>query len=188
MSERPRKLVVAALRQVPEVKSVRLTLERQALVTANGQTRGAVLRGVRADDLLSRDIVTGNIVQGELGAFDTRPGVVIGERLRQGLGLRAGDKLTVVTHRLNESGTIAPRYADYEVLASFLSRRFEFDNGLIFMPLQMLQQLCSFHVPTVTISRTASAAAAFNASSRRSSRTSSMAAARSLFASSGVRP
>jgi len=38
--------LVTALRQVPEVKSVRLTLERQALVTANGQTRGALLRGV----------------------------------------------------------------------------------------------------------------------------------------------
>ena len=59
---------------------------------------------------------------GELGAFDTRPGVVIGERLRQGLNVRIGDKITVTTQRLNEHGTIAPRYADYEVLASFLSQ------------------------------------------------------------------
>jgi lipoprotein-releasing system permease protein len=133
--------LLAALRGVPEVKSVRLTLERQALVgAAGGQTRGALLRGVRLEDLTSREIVTRNIVQGELGAFDTRPGVVIGERLRQGLGLNIGDKLTVTTHRLNESGTIAPRYADYEVLASFLTRRYEFDNGLVFVPLGMLQE------------------------------------------------
>jgi lipoprotein-releasing system permease protein len=132
--------LLAALRGVPEVKAVRLTLERQALVSANGgQTRGALLRGIRLEDLTSRDIVTRNVVQGELGAFDTRPGVVIGERLRQGLGLRIGDKITVTTHRLNDSGTIAPRYADYEVLASFLSKRYEFDNGLVFVPLQMLQ-------------------------------------------------
>ena len=56
------------------------------------------------------------------------------------------------------------------------------------MPLQMLQQPDAFHDPTVTMSRTASGDAAFNASSRRSSRTSRIAAARSLFASSGVRP
>jgi lipoprotein-releasing system permease protein len=132
--------LLAALRGVPEVKAVRLSLERQALVSAEGgQTRGALLRGIRLEDLTSRDIVTRNIVQGELGAFDTRPGVVIGERLRQGLGLRIGDKITVTTHRLNDSGTIAPRYADYEVLASFLSKRYEFDNALVFVPLQMLQ-------------------------------------------------
>jgi lipoprotein-releasing system permease protein len=132
--------LLAALRKVPEVKGVRLTLERQALVGASGgQTRGALLRGVRLEDLTSREIVTRNIVQGELGAFDTRPGVVIGERLRQGLGLRIGDKITVTTHRLNETGTIAPRYADYEVLASFLTKRYEFDNALVFVPLQMLQ-------------------------------------------------
>ncbi len=132
--------LVAALRTVPEVKAVRLTLERQALVSAGGQTRGALLRGVRLEDLLSRDIVTKNIVHGELGAFDTRPGVVIGERLRQALNLRFGDMITVVTHRLNENGTIAPRYVDYPVLASFLSRRYEFDSALVFMPLQMLQE------------------------------------------------
>jgi lipoprotein-releasing system permease protein len=142
--------LLAALRNTPEVKTVRLTLERQALVgTPNGQTRGALLRGVRLEDLTSREIVTKNIVQGELGAFDTRPGVVIGERLRQGLGLNIGDKITVTTHRLNESGTIAPRYADYEVLASFLTRRYEFDNALVFVPLQMLQDDLEYDNRTV---------------------------------------
>ena len=143
--------LLAALRGVPEVKSVRLTLERQALVGApGGQTRGALLRGVRLEDLTSREIVTKNVVQGELGAFDTRPGVVIGERLRQSLGLNVGDKLTVTTHRLNESGTIAPRYADYEVLAGFLTRRYEFDNGLVFVPLSMLQEDLEYDARTVS--------------------------------------
>jgi len=62
------------------------------------------------------------------------------ERLRQALNLRAGDKITIVTHKLNENGAIAPRYVDYEVLASFLTKRYEFDNTLVFMPLQMLQE------------------------------------------------
>jgi lipoprotein-releasing system permease protein len=132
--------LLAALRNVPGVKTVHLTLERQALASANGVTHGALLRGVRLEDLTSREIITKNVVQGELGAFDTRPGVVIGERLRQALNVRAGGKITIVTHRLNENGSIAPRYVDYEVLASFLTKRYEFDNTLIFMPLQMLQE------------------------------------------------
>lgn len=143
--------LLAALRAVPDVKMVRLTLERQALANApSGQTRGVLLRGMRLEDLTSRDIVTKNIVTGELGAFGTRPGVVIGERLRNALGVRAGDKITVTTHRLNESGTIAPRYSDYEVLASFLSKRFEFDNALVFVPLQMLQDDLEYDHNTVS--------------------------------------
>lgn len=131
--------LLEALRKAPEVKAVHLTLERQALAAANGQTRGALVRGVRVEDLTSREIVTRNIVQGELGAFGTRPGVVIGEGLRIALGARTGDTISIVTHRLNESGTIAPRYSDYEVLASFKSKRYEFDNNLVFVPLDRLQ-------------------------------------------------
>ena len=131
--------LLAKLKAFPGVRAVNLTLERQALVTAGNQTRGALLRGVRPEDLQSRDMVSRNIVHGDLGAFGTRPGVVIGERLRQALNVRAGDKITLVTHRVNENGTIAPRYSDYEVLASFLTRRYEFDNGLVFVPLPMLQ-------------------------------------------------
>jgi lipoprotein-releasing system permease protein len=142
--------LIDALRRAAGVKAVHLTLERQALASANGQTRGALLRGVRLEDLMSREIVTRNIVQGELGGFGTRPGVVMGERLRQSLGVRAGDTVTVVTQRANESGSIAPRYSDYEVLASFLSRRYEFDNTLVFVPLEMLQEGLEYDRRSVT--------------------------------------
>ncbi len=132
--------LLGTLRAAPGVKNLRLTLERQALVTANGQTRGAILRGVRLEDLTSRDIVTKGIVEGELGAFDVRRGVVMGQRLRQGLNLRVGDTLTVVTQKLGEGGAVAPRYSEYEVLATFLTKRYEFDSSLIFVPLRMLQE------------------------------------------------
>ena len=143
--------LLEALRKVPEVKAVRLTLERQALIsTPGGQTRGVLIRGVRLEDLLSREIVTKNIVHGGVGDFGTKPGVVLGERLRQALGIAAGDKVTVTTHRLNESGTIAPRYSDYDLLGSFLTKRYEFDNALVFMPLKMLQEDLEYDRRTVS--------------------------------------
>lgn len=143
-------VLLAKLKATPEVKSVRLTLERQALVTTNGQTRGVSLRGVRAEDLLSRDIVIGSIVMGDPGAFEIRGGVVIGDRLRQALGMRIGENVTLVTHRLNASGTIAPRYADYELLASFYTKRYEFDASLVFVPLELLQEDLEVSVDSVT--------------------------------------
>ena len=142
--------LLATLREVPGVRAVRPALERQALVMANSLTRGAMLRGVRTDDLLTREIVTRNIVHGELGAFGTKPGVVMGERLRQTLNVSTGDKVTLVTHRLNENGTIAPRYADYEVLASFMTRRHEFDGALVFVPIDLLQEDLEYGHNTVS--------------------------------------
>ncbi|HYC63383.1 MAG TPA: ABC transporter permease, partial [Reyranellaceae bacterium] len=66
--------LIAKLKAVPEVKAVRLTLERQALISAGGQTRGASLRGVRTEDLLSRDIVISSIVSGDPGGFELKGG------------------------------------------------------------------------------------------------------------------
>lgn len=123
----------------PGVVAVRPVLERQALIASQGQTRGAMLRGIRAEDLLGREIVARNMVLGRLAGFGTEPGVVMGDRLRAALNLGLGDKVTLVTHKLNENGTISPRYTDYSVLGSFLTRRFEFDGSLVFVPLAMLQ-------------------------------------------------
>lgn len=142
--------LLARLQAVPGVTAVRLTLERQALVSAHGQTRGAQLRGVRKEDLQSREIVANNLVFGRLDEFGAKPGVVIGDRLRQAVQVRVGETLTIVTHVANPNGTIAPRYSDYEILASFLSRRYEFDNSLIFVPLKMLQEDLGYGEQAVT--------------------------------------
>ena len=50
--------LLAKLKDFPGVRAVRLTLERQALVAANGQTRGASLRG--ASGTLTTPIALGN--------------------------------------------------------------------------------------------------------------------------------
>lgn len=142
--------LLAKLKDYPGVQAIHLTLERQALVTAGPQTRGAVVRGVRPEDLASRTIVTSNVTGGDLSAFGKQPGIVMGERLRQALNVQLGDKVTLVTHRLNENGTIAPRYTDYEVLGSFLTRRYEFDNTLVFVPLSMLQDDLEYGNQTVS--------------------------------------
>ncbi|MDO8974828.1 FtsX-like permease family protein [Reyranella sp.] len=142
--------LLAKLKDIPGVEAVRLTLERQVLVTGHGLTRGAQLRGVRREDLLNREIVSKNIVFGDLAEFGTKPGLVIGERLRQQMQVRVGEPLTVVTHQLNEGGTIAPRYSDYEILATFLSRRYEFDSTLVFIPLAVLQEDLEYGKETVS--------------------------------------
>ena len=132
--------LLAALRSAPGVKAVRPTLERQALISANGQTRGALLRGVRPEDLAAGNLLSGKLVLGGLTDFGAKRGLVMGDRLRQALNVHPGDAVTIVTHKVNENGTIAPRYADFELLATFQTGRYEFDNNLVFLPLPMLQE------------------------------------------------
>jgi lipoprotein-releasing system permease protein len=69
---------------------------------------------VRLEDLTSRDIVTSNIVHRRARGLRHPAGRGDRRAPAPGPGRAVGDKITVTTHRLNESGTIAPRYADYE--------------------------------------------------------------------------
>jgi lipoprotein-releasing system permease protein len=137
--------LVRQFETVPYVRSVTPIIERQAVVSGGGFTRGVQLRGMRVEDALKRSIIRQGIVGGEPQQFETEAGVLIGERLRQSLGLRYGDSLTLITYSRNENGTLSARDVTYKVLASFLVKRWEFDSTLAIVPLDLIQD--DFHIP-----------------------------------------
>lgn len=142
--------LVRQFEAVPFVKSVTPIIERQAVVSGGGLTRGVQLRGMRVEDALRRSIIRQGIVGGEPQQFETEAGVIMGERLRQALGLRYGDNFTVITYSRNESGTLSARDVTYKVLASFLVKRWEFDSTLAIVPLDLIQD--DFHIPENAVS------------------------------------
>ena len=137
--------LVRQFETVPFVRSVTPIIERQAVVSGGGFTRGVQLRGMRVEDALKRSIIRQGIVGGEPQQFETEAGVIMGERLRQALGLRYGDSITLITYSRNESGTLSARDVTYKVLASFLVKRWEFDSTLAIVPLDLIQD--DFHIP-----------------------------------------
>ncbi|MBV9836187.1 MAG: ABC transporter permease [Alphaproteobacteria bacterium] len=137
--------LVQQFQTVPYVRSVTPIIERQAVVSGGGFTRGVQLRGMRVEDALKRSIIRDGIVGGEPQQFETESGVIMGERLRQSLGLRYGDSFTLITYSRNESGTLSARDVTYKVLASFLVKRWEFDSSLAIVPLDLIQD--DFHIP-----------------------------------------
>lgn len=137
--------LVRQFETVPFVRSVTPIIERQAVVSGGGLTRGVQLRGMRVEDALKRSIIREGIVGGEPQQFETEAGVIMGERLRQSLGLRYGDSFTLITYSRNESGTLSARDVTYKVLASFLVKRWEFDSTLAIVPLDLIQD--DFHIP-----------------------------------------
>jgi lipoprotein-releasing system permease protein len=133
--------VAERVARVPFVMAVAPVAERQTMLTTETTTRALTLRGIRAEDLEQRAIIVQNIVSGSLAGFtDKNSPIVLGERLRQGLGLRVGEQIRVVAYMRDDKGGVQTRSVTYEIVASFLTRRFEFDNALGFVPLDLFQE------------------------------------------------
>ncbi len=125
------------IKAVDGVASVTPLIEGQVMATAGGVAQGALVRGVRPSDLAMRELVSTNIARGSLDAFGAKKSVVIGDRLARKMGLRAGDRLTLISPKGNATafGTV-PRSASYEIAATFEVGMYEYDSTFVFMPLE----------------------------------------------------
>ena len=127
-------------RSLDGVIEVTPLIEGQVMASANGVSRGAVVRGIRAQDLTRREIVANNLVTGTLDGFGGQDGLVIGHRLAQRMGLQAGGKLTLISPKgqVTAFGTI-PRLRAYRIAATFEVGMFEYDSSFVFMPMEAAQ-------------------------------------------------
>lgn len=122
------------------VVSVTPMIEGQVMVTARGIAQGAVVRALRKGDLQKRKILTDNILRGSLDDYGSNGGLLIGNRLAQKLGVRVGDKLTLISPKgtVTAFGTV-PLMKAFRVAATFEIGMFEYDSSFIFMPLGLAQ-------------------------------------------------
>jgi len=125
---------------VPGVTSASPLIEGQVMATNNGQARGAVMRGIRGDDLRGRSILAGNIKAGTLDDFGPDDSIVIGTEMARRLGVGVGDKVTIISPKGQATafGTV-PRMRAFRVAATFSIGMFEYDSGFAFIPLRAAQ-------------------------------------------------
>ncbi|MSO53644.1 MAG: lipoprotein-releasing ABC transporter permease subunit [Rhodospirillales bacterium] len=128
------------VRKIPGVVSVTPIIEGQVMVTSPAAARGAMVRGVRPEDIRRRAIIADNIVAGTLDDFGGQDTVLIGSRLAQHLGLGVGDSITVISPRGNVTafGTV-PRLRAYRIAALFQIGMYEYDSSFLFMPMGAAQ-------------------------------------------------
>jgi lipoprotein-releasing system permease protein len=116
-------------------------VEGQTLASGTrGTGTGALVRGLRPDDLQKIPLIAGNIRQGSFDGFAAGEGVAIGSRLAQNLGLGAGDQITLISPDgdVTPLGT-TPRVKSYPVSAIFEIGMSEYDASIILMPLAEAQ-------------------------------------------------
>ncbi len=127
-----------------EVDGVMLAIpliEGQALVSGQvGSGGGALVRGIREQDIKSIPTIADGVEIGTLDGFDAGEGVAIGYRLANNLGLNLGDDITLIypDGDVTAFGT-TPRVKSYPVNAIFNIGMSEYDASFIFMPLEESQ-------------------------------------------------
>ena len=133
-------VVAADIRGIERVTQVTPQIESQVMATNAGKARGALVRGIRAEDLKKRDLVTSKATLGAIDRFGVEDGVLVGEKLAQALRIVPGDSVTLVAPqgRSTVMGVI-PRARLYPVLGTFKLGMSQYDGLLIFMPLDRAQ-------------------------------------------------
>jgi lipoprotein-releasing system permease protein len=115
----------------------------QAMLSASGANRGAIVRGV---DPALEDTVADIGKHMRAGALtDLKPGefgIVLGAELARALGVRVGDTVVVITPQgtVTPAGTL-PRVKSFKLVGVFEIGMYEFDSGLALIDLSDAQKL-----------------------------------------------
>ncbi len=133
--------VAGRINGVAGVKYAIPLVEGQVLAQGNvGGGTGALVRGIRGEDLGKVTIVANNMKQGSIVGFDASDGVVVGKRMADGMGLVLGDSITLVSPDgdVTPMGT-TPRVKAYPIVGIFEVGMSEYDSSILFMPLNEAQ-------------------------------------------------
>ena len=135
--------IAAVARKSPGVTSAVPLIEQPLMATANGRFEGALVRGMRLEDLRSNKTVNTNVLAGDMKSVT--PGnntVAIGSRLAQTLGLVPGAQITLWNPDGPSTvvGTV-PREVTYTVGAIFEVGVYDYDKAFVVMPIEDAQQL-----------------------------------------------
>ncbi|WP_161510469.1 lipoprotein-releasing ABC transporter permease subunit [Bartonella quintana] len=135
------KTLIPSLESVDGVKFALPVIEGQALVQGDLQGgSGALVRGMRKQDLEKLKTVSQNIKLGSLAQFDKEEGVVIGSGLAEKLRLTVGSDLRIITPDGDATPFgVTPRVKAYKVTAIFEVGMSEYDSIFVFMPLYEAQ-------------------------------------------------
>ncbi len=127
------------VKQVAGVVAAIPIVEGQVMATTDAGASGALVRGMKPEDLRALRIVSGHIVAGSLADFGD-DGVAIGYRLAQRLGVGIGGTVTALSPQGTATafGTM-PRIKTYHVAALFDVGMYEYDNSFIYVPLDAAQ-------------------------------------------------
>ncbi len=145
--------VARTLREVranPNVVGAAPFVATQALLARGDEMKGAIVRGIDPEhENEVTDLVAALKDKQRLRLVAGERGVVLGAELARSLGVREGDKLTLVLPggQVTPAGVL-PRFVSVNVVGTFDSGHFEYDSTLALMHISDAQRIFRLEGPT----------------------------------------
>lgn len=127
------------IEEAPGVTAAMPFIYSEAMLSAPGGVKGAVLRGIEpstAARVLSmlRPLAEGSLVR--LGSDETPPGIIVGDGMAKRLGLFPGTRVNLLSPSGQKgSAGYQPKIRPFEVCGIFKTGMFEYDSSLAFISL-----------------------------------------------------
>jgi lipoprotein-releasing system permease protein len=138
--------VAAAVKKHPDVVSVAPFVQAQGLLSTGSAVRGVFVRGIVPEHEnqvadFSKHMKAGDLASLQPGGF----GIVIGVGIARALGLRVGDKVTLISPQgqVTPAG-LMPRLKQFTVTGIFALDHNEFDSALALVRMEDAQALYRF--------------------------------------------
>jgi lipoprotein-releasing system permease protein len=142
--------IEAQARRNPEVRAAAPFVVSQALIARGDDMRGVIVRGISPQAEAQVTPLAAQLRDGVLASL--KPGswqIVLGSELAHSLGVRAGDRITLVTPsgQVTPAGVV-PRLKQLTVAGVFTAGHYEYDSGLALMHLDDAAKLFRTQGPT----------------------------------------
>ena len=129
------------------IKGLAPFIQKQVMISANGQVRGVLLQGVLPEEQNKVTNVPQHVVQGDFGDLQPRSyAIALGYDLANELGVFPGDKVTVITPqvRVTPAGII-PRMKRFTVSSVYRMNMAQYDASTAFISLRDADKLFKMH-------------------------------------------
>ncbi len=128
------------MRALPSSKAVITYYDVEALVTNKRRSGGALLRGVRAEDLAQKQAVVQGMQTKDWSLEGNQ--AVIGYRLAQRLGVEQGDDFLVLLGQTSPEGLqLQPKRIKVTVSGIFKAGFYRYDTGVAYLPIDLLRRV-----------------------------------------------
>lgn len=128
------------LRALPGVTSATPIVEGQVFLTNPTGGTGAILRGVRPEDLKMKPLIADNLVAGTVDGLRNRNGIIIGQAMARSLRIGIGSELTAISPEIDVTiGGAIPRMKTFTVVGIFNVGMDQYDRSIGFVNLDMAQ-------------------------------------------------
>lgn len=131
--------VVPEMKGIKGVVDVTPYVEGQVLLQTKNLSRGAIIRGMKSEDIKRNNLIHDNLISGDLSLFK-KNSVFIGRAMASRLGLTIGSRITLFSPegKVSPFGTV-PKTLRPMVVGIFDIGMYEYDSNFIFMPLETSQ-------------------------------------------------